>query len=108
MNGSVIWKTIRLLMMLMCGAVSLKAQVYRPIANNNMWDSYLFRQGDQYHLFYLQNENYPRVETDRPSWLLSSVGRAVSTDLVTWKTLPPINFRSYANRHTDQQRMFIG
>lgn len=108
MNGSGIGKASGFLWMIMGVALSLEAQVYRPIANNNMWDSYLFRQGDQYHLFYLQNENYPRVETDRPSWLLSSVGRAVSTDLVTWKTLPPINFRSYVNRHTDQQRMFIG
>ena len=56
MNGSGIGKASGFLWMIMGVALSLEAQVYRPIANNNMWDSYLFRQGDQYHLFYLQNE----------------------------------------------------
>ena len=84
------------------------AQIYRPIANNNMWDSYLFRDGDDYHLFYLQNENYPRVDPDRPSWLLASVGRAVSRDLIHWETLPPVDFRSFKNDFEDSRHMFIG
>ena len=84
------------------------AQVYRPMENNIMWDSYLMRDGDKYQLFFLQNENYPQVDPDRASFLLASVGRAESTDLVHWTTLAPLNFQTYPNTYSLKQRMFIG
>ena len=65
-----------LLMGMPCQTVT--SQVYRPIKDNIMWDSYLMRDGDQYQLFFLQNENYPMVDPSRPSHLLASVGRAQS------------------------------
>lgn len=87
---------------------SAVAQIYRPIENNIMWDSYLLRDDDTYQLFYLQNENYPAVDPQRSSSLLASVGRAESTDLVHWTTLPPLNFESYDNDYSLDGHMFIG
>ena len=87
---------------------SVGAQVYRPIENNIMWDSYLMRDGDKYQLFFLQNENYPQVDPRRDSFLLASVGRAESTDLVHWTTRAPLNFETYRNNYSLKRRMFIG
>ena len=95
-----------LLMGMPCQTVT--SQVYRPIKDNIMWDSYLMRDGDQYQLFFLQNENYPMVDPSRPSHLLASVGRAQSKDLVNWQTRLPINFNSYQNSYSLNDRMFIG
>ena len=40
-----------------------------------MWDSWLFQEGDDYHLFFLSK---------------GDIGRAVSQDLIHWKHLPKI------------------
>ena len=47
---------------------------YKPLIP--MWDTWIFQDGDDYHLFFLSKEN---------------IGRAVSKDLIHWKTLPAIN-----------------
>ena len=47
--------------------------VYQP--PEGMWDTWLFQDGDDYHLFFLSG---------------GDIGRAVSKDLIHWKTLPRI------------------
>ena len=47
--------------------------VYR--SPERMWDTWVFKNGRDFHLFFLSRGN---------------IGRAVSTDLIHWKHLPPI------------------
>jgi hypothetical protein len=55
--------------------------MYQPPDPYAMWDTWLFKDGDEYHLFFLQSE--PNV-----TW--NTIGRAVSNDLVHWTALDPI------------------
>ena len=55
--------------------------MYCPPAPYGMWDTWLFRDGDEYHLFFLQSE---------PDVTWNTLGRAVSKDLVHWEPLAPI------------------
>lgn len=57
------------------------ALVYQPPAGTSMWDTWMFCEGEEAHLFYLRSEAGKR-------W--NSIGHAVSKDLVNWKELPPI------------------
>jgi hypothetical protein len=57
------------------------AQMYRPPEPFGMWDTWLFQDGDDFHLFFLQSE---------PGLQWNAIGRAVSRDLVHWQPLPPI------------------
>lgn len=54
--------------------------IYRPVVTRKLWDTWLFPWEGQFHLFFLETQ-----ETN-----LDHVGRAVSDDLVHWKTLPSI------------------
>ena len=56
------------------------AQLYSVKPPRTVWDSWLFRNGEDYHLFYLQG---PRDDRH--------IGRAVSKDLLHWKRLPWID-----------------
>ena len=47
--------------------------VYR--SPERMWDTWVFKNGQDFQLFFLSRGN---------------IGRAVSTDLIHWKHLPPI------------------
>ena len=47
--------------------------VYEP--SEPMWDTWVFKDGSEYHLFFLSKGN---------------IGRAVSRDLIHWEHLPPI------------------
>jgi beta-fructofuranosidase len=55
-------------------------QLYAVKPPRTVWDSWLFRDGADYHLFYLQG---PRDDRH--------IGRAVSQDLLHWKRLPWID-----------------
>lgn len=57
------------------------ALVYEPPAGTSMWDTWIFCEGDEAHLFYLRSEVGRR-------W--NSIGHAVSKDMVHWRELPPI------------------
>lgn len=57
------------------------AQIYQPPKPYSMWDTWLFPDGDAYHLFFLQSE---------PGVTWNTIGRAVSEDLVHWTPLPAI------------------
>ena len=57
------------------------AQIYQPPGPYAMWDTWLFQDGDAYHLFFLQSE---------PGVTWNTLGRAVSKDLVHWTALPPM------------------
>ncbi len=56
------------------------AQLYAVKPPRTVWDSWLFRDGQDYHLFYLQGPSDDR-----------HIGRAVSRDLLHWKQLPWID-----------------
>ena len=45
------------------------------VSPERMWDTWLFQEGDEYHLFFPSN---------------GDIGRAVSRDLIHWRHLPPI------------------
>ncbi|MCE5309757.1 MAG: hypothetical protein LLG20_19155 [Acidobacteriales bacterium] len=63
------------------------AQIYLTPAPKLMWDTWVFRKGDEFHMFYLQND---------PGKIWDSIGRAVSKDLIHWKTLPAIETQGAA------------
>lgn len=69
------------LVLLLGAARSSLAQIYQPPDPHSMWDTWLFPDGDDYHLFFLQSE---------PGVTWNTIGRAVSKDLVHWTPLPPI------------------
>lgn len=77
---------MRLLIALFLAAASF-AQIYVPPPPKLMWDTWIFQKGDEFHLFYLQND---------PGKIWDSIGRAVSKDLIHWKTLPMIESRGPA------------
>lgn len=52
-----------------------------PPHTHGMWDTWLFHDGDEFHLFFLQSD---------PGVTWNALGRAVSKDLVHWTPLPPI------------------
>ncbi len=52
-----------------------------PDRTLGLWDTWLFQQGDDIHLFYLQRE--------RSAVECSSIGHALTRDWVHWETLPP-------------------
>ncbi len=58
--------------------------LYLPAEPYGMWDTWLFPDGDEYHLFFLQSE---------PGTQWNALGRAVSRDLLHWRALPPIPTR---------------
>lgn len=70
--------SLAILMFAVCQAL---AQIYRPPEPYKMWDTWLFKDGGQYHLFFLQSE---------PGLTWNTIGHAVSKDLMHWQTLPPI------------------
>lgn len=72
-------RTLPLIALLFAGGA--EAMIYRPPAPLAMWDTWVFRDGDEYHLFFLQS---------RPPQTWDTIGRAVSRDLVHWTALPPI------------------
>jgi len=57
------------------------AIVYLPPTGASMWDSWLFCEGKDCHLFYLRSE---------PGQRWNSIGHAVSQDLVHWRELAAI------------------
>src|ERR1700730_11499151 len=63
------------------GGNEVSAQIYRPPDPYSMWDTWLFPDGEDYHLFFLQSE---------PGLQWNTLGRAVSKDLVHWQALPSI------------------
>ena len=72
-------KHILLCLAVMCTflhGVSLGGITYFP--PDAMWDTWIYQEGDEYHLFYM----YGLMSKD--------IGRAVSKDLIHWKTLPKI------------------
>jgi sucrose-6-phosphate hydrolase SacC (GH32 family) len=71
---------MRLNILFLLAATSF-AQVYAPPPPKLMWDTWVFQKGDEFHMFYLQND---------PGKIWDSIGRAVSKDLIHWKTLPMI------------------
>ncbi len=54
------------------------------------WDSWLFTHGNEAHVIYLQKK---RPGSKRPDKDDGALGHAVSTDLLTWKELPPALYR---------------
>jgi len=73
---SLFWLTTMLF-----GAREVSALIYLPPEPYSMWDTWLFEEGGEYHLFFLQSE---------PGQQWNAIGRAVSKDLVHWKALPAI------------------
>ena len=61
--------------------MEVSAMLYQPAPPHAMWDTWLFQDGDEFHLFFLQSE---------PGVTWNTLGRAVSKDLVHWTPLPPI------------------
>ena len=58
---------------------------YSP-KGKKLWDSWFIREGDEYHIFYLQalpSDDPEKRHDDR-----ISIGHAVSADLIDWKELP--------------------
>lgn len=53
-----------------------------PAPNLRLWDTWLFRQGDVFHLFYLQRESHEIG--------CSAIGHAITEDWLRWETLPPV------------------
>lgn len=53
-----------------------------PNPNLGLWDTWLFRSDDAFHLFHLQRELHEIG--------CSSIGHAVTTDWTHWTTLPPV------------------
>jgi len=61
------------------------AQLYQVPAEYGMWDTWLMKEGDEYHLFFLQRK-------------LTNIGHAVSKDLVFWTSLPDIDTKAPPGR----------
>ncbi len=57
------------------------AMMYRPSPDFRLWDTWIFVAEDEFHLFFSQRPAGDRYD---------SVGHAVSTDLLHWKSLGPI------------------
>ncbi|HBP38553.1 MAG TPA: hypothetical protein DD640_07405 [Clostridiales bacterium] len=55
--------------------------IYLPPDDEKMWDTWLFQDGDVFHLFFLSE---------------GKIGRAVSGDLIHWKHMPPISIQTNA------------
>ncbi len=53
-----------------------------PVPNLRLWDTWLFRQDDVFHLFYLQREAHEIG--------CSAIGHATTRDWLHWETLPPV------------------
>jgi len=70
------------------------AQLYQVPAEYGMWDTWLMKDGDEYHLFFLQRK-------------LTNIGRAVSKDLVSWTPLPDIDTKAPPG-HWDSDRAKTG
>ena len=58
---------------------------YMP-KHGSLWDHWLYRAGNEYHMYYLYDERTGADHT-KPLWL---VGHAVSSDLVNWMEHPPV------------------
>ena len=57
--------------------------LYKPPDRRlGLWDTWLFRQGDAVHLFYLQCE--------RTGTGCTAIGHAMTRDWLHWETLPPV------------------
>lgn len=59
----------------------VSALIYQPPEPYSMWDTWLFEDDGEYHLFFLQSE---------PGQQWNAIGRAVSNDLVHWQPLSAI------------------
>ena len=70
------------------------AQLYQVPADYGMWDTWLMKEGDEYHLFFLQRK-------------LTNIGHAVSKDLVSWTPLPDIDTKAPPG-HWDSDRAKTG
>ncbi len=69
-------------LIIVCGTTNqILAQIYAPPDPLSMWDTWLYQENNDYHLFFLQSE--PEI-----NW--NTIGRAVSHDLVHWQELPSI------------------
>ncbi len=75
-------------------AGNVRAQLYQVPAEYGMWDTWLTKEGDEYHLFFLQRK-------------LTNIGRAVSKDLVSWTPLPDIDTKAPPG-HWDSDRAKTG
>jgi beta-fructofuranosidase len=53
-----------------------------PDPTHSLWDTWLFQQGDIFHLFHLQRQ--------RSEIGCSSIGHAITRDWLHWQTLPPV------------------
>ena len=73
---------------------NVEAQLYQVPAEYGMWDTWLMKEGDEYHLFFLQRK-------------LTNIGRAVSKDLVSWTPLPDIDTEAPPG-HWDSDRAKTG
>lgn len=62
----------------------VSAALYQPPEPYGMWDTWLLPNGSEYHLFFMQ------TDSGQPANEWSTLGRAVSTDLVHWQPLPPL------------------
>lgn len=65
----------------------MQSEVFRvlytpPDPTRSLWDTWLFQQGDVFHLFHLQRR---RTEIG-----CSSIGHAITRDWLHWETLPPV------------------
>jgi len=87
-NGENFWKIMMVpyIAVMFFSLISVVPQVsiammYRPSPDFRLWDTWIFRTESEFHLFYSR----------RPAdGQYNSVGHAVSTDLLHWKSLGPI------------------
>lgn len=68
------------------------------------WDAWYFTKGDEAHVINLQKK---RPGSTRPDEYDGALGHAVSTDLLTWKELPPALYRG-APGSIDDLDLFTG
>jgi beta-fructofuranosidase len=69
-----------------------------------VWDIWFFTRGDEVHLLHLQKK---RPGSTRPEEYDGAIGHAVSTDLLSWKELPPALFRG-SEGSLDDLDLFTG
>ena len=68
------------------------------------WDSWYFTRGEEVHVIHLQKKRPGSTRPDRDD---GALGHAVSTDLLTWKELPPALYRG-PEGSIDDMDLFTG